>query len=69
MLDVEALRPFVRLMEGEITYDIHSMTYHVRVRLGGGRTATVALSATDSLDLALLVLSELANTRLEESHG
>jgi len=36
-------------MEGEITYDIHSMTYHVRVRLGNGRTATVRWSATDTL--------------------
>jgi hypothetical protein len=69
MLDIETLRPFVALMEGEITYDMHSDTYRVHVSLGGGRFATASFGPMDSLDLALLVLSDLANTRLEESHG
>jgi hypothetical protein len=69
MLDIETLRPFVALMEGEITYDMHSDTYRVHVSLGGGRFATASFGPTDSMDLALLVLADLANTRNEATNG
>lgn len=58
----EDLEPYVKLMGGEMRYDPHGARWYVSRPLENKRYATVTIADDESLDMALLILAELANT-------
>lgn len=57
----EDLEPYVKLMGGRMVYDASSMCWRVSKLLPGRRYATVTIADDESMDMALLILAELAN--------
>lgn len=57
----EDLEPYVKLMGGRMVYDAASMCWRVSKFLSDRRYVTATIADDESLDVALLILAELAS--------